>query len=93
MVETSIDEISRINNIDRKLIEDSYKSNLERLFVDVHKGDEKIAIYDANCCLSLFHNGQLIGSLEDKIFAKRFIDIWLSPKARFKKTRDLLIGI
>lgn len=92
LAETSIDEISRINNIDRKSIEDPYKSNFKQLFVDVKKGDEKIAIYDPNFGLTLFYNGKLVGKINDAIFAKRFIDIWLSDKARFKKVRDLLIG-
>ena len=93
LIETSIDEISRINNINKESIEEPYRSIFERLFVDVKKGDEKIAIYDPNFGLTLFYNGKLMDSVNDKIFARRFIDIWLSDKARFKKARDLLVGI
>lgn len=92
LIETSIDEIVRINNIKRESIEKSYKSNFEKIFVEVKKGDEKIAIYDPNFGLTLFYNDRLINSVNDKIFGKRFIDIWLSDKARFKKVRDLLVG-
>jgi hypothetical protein len=92
LVETSIDEISRINNIERDSIEESYTKNFERIFVDVKKGDEKIAVYDPDFGLTLFYNGKMTGFVNDKVFAKRFIDIWLSDKARFNQARNLLIG-
>jgi len=93
LTETSIDEISRINNIDREIVAKAYKPNFEKLFVDVKKGDEKIAIYDPKTGLKLFYNGKFVGAVDDTIFAKRFIDIWLSDKARFKKARDELVGL
>lgn len=93
LVNTSIDEICRINSIKKEDIEKPYKSNFEKLFVDVKKGDEKIAIYDPKSGLELYYNGQLTGKINDPIFAKRFIDIWLSDKARFKKVRNILVGI
>ncbi len=92
LIETSIDEICRINLIKRKDIEELYKSRFEKLFVDVKKGDEKIAIYDPNFGLELYYNQKLTAKINDVVFAKRFIDIWLSDKARFSKVRDILIG-
>ena len=72
-------------------IEELYKSRFEKLFVDVKKGDEKIAIYDPNFGLELYYNGRLTGKIKDVVFAKRFIDIWLSKKARFQKVRNVLV--
>lgn len=92
LIETSIDEICRINLIKKEDIEELYKSRFERLFVDVKKGDEKIAIYDPKFGLELYYNGQLTAKINDPLFAKRFIDIWLSDEARFKKVRDILIS-
>lgn len=91
LIKTSIDEIARINQINHQKIEESYGPILERLFVDVKKGDEKVAIYDPNFGLTLFYNSKLIGRVNDKIFARRFIDIWLSDKAKFIKVRNSLI--
>ncbi len=92
LVETSIDEICRISSLKKQDVEELYKPRFEQLFVDVKKGDEKIAIYDPNFGLELYYNKKLTGKINDPIFAKRFVDIWLSDKARFKKVRDILVG-
>lgn len=91
LVETSIDEISRINNLDKNNLA-SYKDNLERIFVDIKKGDEKTAFYDPNSGLTLFYNHKISGKINDKVFAKRFMDIWLSENAMFKKDRNKLVN-
>lgn len=91
LIETSIKEIMRINNLEPEDIK-GYETKFEKIFVDVKKGDEKIAIFDPAYGLSLIYNNQLMGKVNDKIFAKRFIDIWLSDKARFLNVRNQLIG-
>jgi hypothetical protein len=91
LIETSIDEISRINNIDKQSLE-HYRPKLDSIFVDVIKGDRKIAIYDPNFGLELFHNEKLTGKINDRVFAKRFIDIWLSDNAKFSEMRNKLIA-
>lgn len=93
LIETSIDEICRINSLERQDVEELYKSRFEEIFVDVKKGDEKIAIYDPKFGLELYYNGRLTGKIKDVVFAKRFIDIWLSKKARFKNVRNILIAV
>jgi len=93
LINTSIDEICRINSLQRQDIEAVYREKFDKIFVDVKKGDEKIAIYDPKFGLMLYYNNQLTGKINDIIFAKRFIDIWLSDKARFKKVRNILVGI
>jgi hypothetical protein len=93
LINASIDEICRINSLERKDIETVYSERFEKLFVDVKKGDEKVAIYDPKFGLALYYNGKLNGKIKDTIFAKRFIDIWLSDKARFKDARNSLVGI
>jgi len=92
LIESSIDEINRINNLEDDELTRLYESRFEELFVDVKKGDEKIAIYDPDFGLEIYHNNKLVGKINDVIFAKRFIDIWLSKEARFRKVRDILIG-
>lgn len=93
LVDTSISEIARINDLDEDEVDKEYRGYFEELFVDVKKGDEKIAFYDPKFGLKLFYNGKLIGAVKDVVFAKRFVDIWLSDKARFKKVRDRLVGV
>ena len=93
LTETSIDEICRINSLKREDIEMIYRKNFAKLFVDVKKGDTKIAIFNPKFGLEFYYNDQLTGKINDVVFARRFIDIWLSDKARFKKVRNILIGI
>lgn len=38
------------------------------------------------------HNGKVIGELKDKLFSRRFLDIWLSPKTSQPGLRQRLIG-
>ncbi len=93
LINTSIDEICRINSLKKEDIEMIYRKNFAKLFVDVKKGDTKIAIFNPKFGLEFYYNDQLTGKINDVVFARRFIDIWLSDKARFKKVRDILIGI
>lgn len=91
LVKTSISEICRINKIRPAEIEEDYRKKFDTLFVDVKKGDEKVAIYDPKSGLELYFNGKLTGKVNDTNFAKRFIDIWLSENARFREVRDVLV--
>jgi hypothetical protein len=93
LINTSIDEICRINSLKKEDIEMIYRKNFAKLFVDVKKGDTKIAIFNPKFGLEFYYNDQLTGKINDVVFARRFIDIWLSDKARFKKVRDILIGV
>ena len=93
LINTSIDEICRINSLKKEDVEMIYRKNFAKLFVDVKKGDTKIAIFNPKFVLEFYYNDQLTGKINDVVFARRFIDIWLSDKARFKKVRDILIGI
>ena len=41
--------------------------------------------------VKLYFNGKFAGEINDLIFAKRFIDIWLSDKSSYPKmTQDIL---
>ncbi len=93
LIQTSIDEIVRINQLDQKDTEKLYRASFEKIFVDVKKGDKKIAIYDPNFGLKLFYNGRLIGKVKDRVFAKRFFDIWLNKNAKFKNLRNKLLNL
>jgi len=93
LIKASIDEICRINSLKKEDVEVIYRKNFEKLFVDVKKGDIKVAIFNPKSGLEFYYNDQLTGKINDVVFARRFIDIWLSDKARFKKVRDILIGI
>jgi len=91
LINKSLDEISRINNIKDKALIKIYKNKLEEIFLDIKKGDRKTAFFDPKYGIKLYFNGKFIGKIDDLIFAKRFVDIWLSDKSSYPKmTKDIL---
>ncbi len=91
LVEASIDEILRIKKIDKNKAE-IYEKYLNKIFVDVKKGDNKTVIIDKKG-LQLYHNSSIIGSVEDVGFALDFADIWLDENAKYKKMRNKLLNL
>lgn len=90
LVEASIEEIKRINLIDSKK-EKLYTNYLEKIFVDVGRGDIKTAFVD-DSGLKLYYNSELISNISDYEFAIYFADIWLSEKAKYKTMQRKLLG-
>lgn len=92
LVKKSIDEIARINNIVYPIILDQYQAQLERIFSPVFAGDRKTAIFNVKTGVKLFLNGKQIGEIKDLVFAKRFMDIWLSQNSAYPKMTQAILG-
>lgn len=91
LIEKSLEEIARINNINDKILLKTYQNKLEEIFLDVKKGDRKTAFFDPKKGVKLFFNGKFVGEIKDLVFAKRFVDIWLSPQSSYPQmTKDIL---
>ena len=91
LIQKSLEEISRINDINDETLLKNYQKKLEEIFFDVKKGDRKTAFFDAKNGVKLYFNGKFAGEINDLVFAKRFIDIWLSDKSSYPKmTQDIL---
>ena len=91
LIKKSIEEIARINKINDKTFLQTYQNKLEEIFFDVKKGDRKTAFFDPKNGVKLYFNGKFSGEIKDLIFAKRFVDIWLSDKASYPQmTKDIL---
>ena len=91
LIKKSIEEIARINKINDKTLLQTYQNKLEEIFFDVKKGDRKTAFFDPKNGVKLYFNGKFSGEIKDLIFAKRFVDIWLSDKASYPQmTKDIL---
>lgn len=92
LVQRSIEEISRINNIkDQELLE-NYSKILNSVFRDVKKGDTKTVIYDEKNGAVLFFNGKKIGKIDDLKLARYFVDIWLSENSSYPKMTNKILG-
>jgi len=90
LVERSIQEISKLNNIQDKTLLDDYEKKLNEIFSDVKKGDRKTAYFNPKKGLKLYFNGQLVGEINDLVFAKRFMDIWLNSDSAYPQmTKDI----
>ena len=91
LIKKSLEEISRINDINDKELLKTYQNKLEEIFFEVKEGDRKTAFFDPKKGVKLYFNGKFVGEIKDLIFAKRFIDIWLSDKSSYPKmTQDIL---
>lgn len=91
LIKKSLEEISRINNINDSNLIKTYQKKLGEIFFDVKKGDRKTAFFDPKNGVKLYYNGKLAGEINDLVFAKRFVDIWLSDKSSYPKmTADIL---
>jgi len=92
LIKRSLEEISRINNIEDGSLLKSYENKLEEIFFDVKEGDRKTAFFDPKNGVKLYFNGKFVGEINDLIFAKRFVDIWLSEKSSFPKMTKAILG-
>ena len=91
LIKKSLEEISRINDINDEELLKTYQNKLEEIFFEVKEGDRKTAFFDPKKGVKLYFNGKFVGEIKDLIFAKRFIDIWLSDKSSYPKmTQDIL---
>lgn len=91
LIDKSIDEIKRNYEI-TDLEEATYRKYMDRTFLDVEKGDTKTAIYFPDEGLSVYHNSKFTGTIEDKTFARRFMDIWVHENSSDKDLTRRLRG-
>ncbi len=86
----SIEEIDGQKKLD-ETTSASWRARLARLFPDVKKGDRITAIYLPAKETRIYHNGKYRGSVSGAMFARRFIEIWMSPRTTEPALRKNLI--
>ena len=69
----------------------AYEQQLSKAFPDVHPDDRISAFYHPDKGVRFFYNGKLTGAITDRVFAKRFMGIWLSEKTSEPEFRQALI--
>jgi hypothetical protein len=92
LIKRSLEEISRINEIKDEALLKNYQNKLKEIFFDVKEGDRKTAFFDPKNGVKLYFNGKFVGEINDLIFAKRFVDIWISDKSSFPKMTKAILG-
>ena len=89
LVDASIDEMARMTGRSESSFA-SVRRQLNAVFRNVKEGDRITAFRDSAKRVRFFHNGRATGSLTRN--AGLFMDIWLGPKARFDRRRDVMLS-
>lgn len=72
---------------------ENYRAVLNKAFTDVKDGERFTALFTAKKSVRFYHNGTFMSEIADPSFAKRFFDIWLSPKTSEPSLRRGLLGL
>jgi hypothetical protein len=87
----SIDEIRRLGAGSPEQ-HARWQAAMARLFPDIRRGDRMTGVYTPRGAARYFHNGRMIGEIDDPEFARAFFGIWLDPRTSRADFRDLLLG-
>lgn len=71
---------------------DQWMARLAGMWPDLEKGDELTFYMDPEGRGHFHHNGQYIGSLEDRVFTEAFLNIWLADDSAYPKLTRKLRG-
>ena len=71
---------------------EAWLKQLEKIWPNVKPGDRIIFVSKRDGSNSFYSNDQELGSINDVEFNSAFLDIWLSPKAKYQKHRKELLG-
>lgn len=91
LAKRSIEEIENLHVLsaeDKK----NYYQQLLKIFANVKKGDEKVALFSPKKGVEMYYNNQLIGKISDPKLARLFVDIWLDERGSFPKVTKKLLG-
>ena len=71
---------------------DRWMTHLANMWPNLAEGDELTFYMDPEDRGHFHHNGQYIGSVEDPVFAKAFLNIWLADDSAYPKLTRKLRG-
>jgi hypothetical protein len=91
IAQTSIDEIRRLG-FGAAVDHERWLEAMRRVFPDVKRGDELTGAAVPGRGTEFFHNGRLVGTIDDPGFARAFYAIWLDPRTQVSELRAQLLG-
>ncbi|WP_163132219.1 chalcone isomerase family protein [Agarivorans sp. Alg241-V36] len=91
LLDATQDEWQRLGVCEQAPCE-QWLAELSVLWPDLKKGDQLKLVADSADQGRFYLNGQLLGSLQDKLFSQHFLGIWLSEDSRFPKQQRKLVG-
>ena len=91
IAQRSIDEMNKIEKLPEEKSKTWFKQ-MDDMFPDVDEKTSITGVSIPNYGAVFYTNGKKIGEIKDVEFAKRFFDMWLSPKTSEPKLRKQLLG-
>jgi hypothetical protein len=88
---SSIDEISKLG-FGTSEQHEVWLNRMETLFPDVHEGTQISGVYVPGLGARFFLNGNLLGEIADREFARAFFAIWLDPRTSASSLRTNLLS-
>lgn len=91
IAERSVEEIAKLG-IGSPAQRASWGESMRGLFPDVAEGDTLTGVHLPGWGARFFHNGRLLGEIEDAQFSRAFFAIWLDPRTSAPDLRAALLG-
>ncbi|MCL4799485.1 MAG: chalcone isomerase family protein [Burkholderiales bacterium] len=91
IAQSSIEEIERLGR-GTPAERARWLAEMRRVFPDVRAGAELAGLHVPGRGARFFHDGRLIGTIDDPEFARAFFAIWLDPRTRAPELRAALVG-
>jgi hypothetical protein len=88
----SVDEMRDIGYEDEVLLAKWFEQ-MRSVFPNVKEGENITGVMDENQHTHFYHEGRLVGSIDDISFGQSFFDIWLNEKTSEPKMRKQLLGL
>lgn len=88
----SVDEMRDIGYKDEVLLAKWYEQ-MRAVFPNIKEGENITGVMDKDNNTHFYHEGKLIGTIDDKSFSQSFFGIWLNVKTSEPKMRKLLLGL
>lgn len=85
-------KLIRVQGIEDEIRLAAWHAQMDKIFPDVVVGDSLSGLYNEKRETVFFHNGELIGRIQDPLFGQYFFGIWLGENTTESKLREKLIG-
>ncbi|WP_157981221.1 chalcone isomerase family protein [Aliidiomarina iranensis] len=92
LAEQTQDEWERMGYPDNEESQ-SWIEELTTMWPDVSSGDCIVAHKNPEGSVTFYGNDGELGTIESNVFADQFLSIWLSEEARYRDSRDELVGV
>jgi hypothetical protein len=87
----SLQEMERAGPLDPALAQ-RWEARLRELLPDVKPGDRLLGVHEPGRGAAFFHDGRLLGRVDDDAFSRRFFAIWLGPATSAPDLRASLLA-